>query len=89
MQLYLVGWFLYISVKMAVSSGKSLGKTDSVMESNVEIRKIRQDLDMLVSLYQRLVDRMIPVEDAGPEEKAAIEAEDEVFCRSDLDNALE
>lgn len=48
------------------------------MENHVEIRKIRQDLDMLVMLYQRLVDGMIPVEEATPEEKAAIEDTDEV-----------
>jgi hypothetical protein len=75
---------------MAVSSGNlPLSKTKPEMESNVEMKKIRQDLDMLVMLYQRLVDRMIPVEDAAPEEKAAIESKDEVFCRSDLDKALE
>jgi hypothetical protein len=75
---------------MAVSSGNlHLSKNKSEMESNVEIKKIRQDLDMLVMLYQRLVDRMIPIEDAAPEEKAAIESKDDVFCRSDLDKALE
>jgi hypothetical protein len=57
--------------------------------SSVEIKKIRQDLDMLVILYQRLVDRIIPLEEAAPEEKAAIESKDEVFYRSDLDKALE
>ncbi len=57
--------------------------------SNVEITKIRQDLDMLVMLYQRLVDRMISVEEATPEEKEALESQDEVFCRSDLAKALE
>jgi hypothetical protein len=75
---------------MAVSSGNMpLSKAKSEMESNVEIKKIRQDLDMLVMLYQRLVDRMIPVEEATPEEKAAIEGKDEVFSRADLDKALE
>jgi len=75
---------------MAVSSGNMpLSKAKPEMESNVEIKKIRQDLDMLVMLYQRLVDRMIPVEEATPEEKAAIESEDEVFSRADLDKALE
>jgi len=64
---------------MAVSSGNMpLSKARFEMESNVEIKKIRQDLDMLVMLYQRLVDRMIPVEEATPEEKAAIEGKDEV-----------
>jgi archaellum component FlaC len=75
---------------MAVSSSNlPLSKTKAEMESSVEMTKIRQDLDMLVMLYQRLVDRMIPVEDATPEEKTAIESKDEVFCRSDLDKALE
>ena len=59
------------------------------MEGNVEMKKIRQDLDMLVMLYQRLVDRMIPVEEATPEEKEALKINDKVFCRSDLDKALE
>lgn len=75
---------------MAFSSGNlPMSKAKTEMESNVEIKKIRQDLDMLVMLYQRLVDRMILTEEATPEEKAAIESKDEVFCRSDLDKALE
>ena len=75
---------------MAVSSGNlPLSKSKPEMESNVEMKKIRQDLDMLVMLYQRLVDRMIPIEEAAPDEKAASESKDEVFCRSDLDKALE
>jgi len=55
--------------------------------SNLEIRKIRQDLDMLVMLYQRLADRMIPAEDATKEEKEALASTDHIFSRADLDKA--
>ena len=91
LNLFLDNKSLYLSVKMAASSWQlPLNKTKCEMEvSNVEISKIRQDLDMLVMLYQRLVDRMIPVEEASADEKEALESKEEVFGRAELDKALE
>ena len=43
------------------------GTQDSTCDV-IEIRKIRQDLDMLVMLYKKLVDQMILVEEPSEDE---------------------
>lgn len=53
-----------------------------------EVRKIREDLDMLVVLYKKLVDRMVPVEEPSEEERAALGERDEFLGEDAIARAL-
>ena len=49
-----------------------------VTETVVELRKIRADLDMLMNLYSKLVDRLIPEEEPEAEDLKAIRSKDRI-----------
>lgn len=53
-----------------------------------ELRKIRQDLNILTDLYVRLTERLIPEEDPEEEDIRAIMEEDEIVGEEELFRAL-
>jgi len=53
-----------------------------------ELRKIRQDLDILTDLYVKLIERLIPEEDPEEEDIRAIREEDEIAGEKELFRAL-
>ncbi len=57
-------------------------------ETITELKKIRADLDMLTSLYSRLVDRLIPEEEPETEDLKAIRSRDKIASESDLIKVL-
>lgn len=58
------------------------------MELNKEIALIRKDLDMLLNLYSKLVDKILPEEEPEKEDMASIKDNDEVLDEKELFNAL-
>ncbi len=54
-----------------------------------EIAHIRRDLDMLLKLYARLVDKIAPEEEPTPEDIEAIRDEDDVAGEDELMRTLE
>jgi hypothetical protein len=57
-------------------------------ETVTELKKIRADLDMLTSLYSRLVDRLIPEEEPETEDRKAIRSKDKITSESNLIKVL-
>jgi len=55
----------------------------------IELKKIRKDLDDLLILYKRLVDGLIPEVKAKEDEKEAIESDDEILDEKEIVKALE
>ena len=56
------------------------------MEAEVieEIKKIRKDIDTLTKLYIKLINRIIPEEEAENEDIEAIESDDEILGEEEL-----
>jgi len=59
------------------------------MELSDEIAHIRRDLDMLLKLYARLVDKIVPEEEPTPEDIETIRDEDDVVGEDELMRVLE
>ena len=59
------------------------------MELSDEIAHIRRDLDVLLKLYARLVDKIVPEEEPTPEDIETIRDEDDVVGEDELMRALE
>jgi archaellum component FlaC len=59
-----------------------LGLSTKVLE------EIREELQEIKHLYKELVDKLIPVEEATPEEKKAINEKDEVVDEKELMQTL-
>jgi len=55
----------------------------------IELKKIRKDLDDLLILYKRLVDGLIPEVKAKKDEIEAIESDDEILDEKEIVKALE
>jgi len=55
----------------------------------IELKEIRKDLDDLLILYKRLVDRLIPEVKAKKDEIEAIESDDEILDEKEIVKALE
>jgi len=60
-----------------------------VTETVVELRKIRADLDMLINLYSKLVDRLIPEEEPEAEDLKAIRSKDRIASEAELLKVLD
>ena len=58
-------------------------------ETITELKKIRADLDMLVNLYSKLVDRLIPEEEPEAEDLKAIRNSDKIASESELLKVLD
>ena len=58
------------------------------MSAEVELQKIRQDLDILTNLYVKLIDRLLPEEEPTKEDIKAIREEDEVVGEEELFKVL-
>ena len=74
---------------MSVPGHPSWGIAHSSRDMDIEIKKIRNDLDILVMLYKKLVEKMIPIEEPSEEEKIAIKSKDEILGREEIAKALE
>lgn len=59
------------------------------MTAEVELHKIRQNLDVLTNLYVKLVERLIPEEEPDEEDIKFIREEDETVGEEELLRALE
>ena len=53
-------------------------------ETITELKKIRADLDMLVNLYSKLVDGLIPEEEPDAEDLKAIHNSDKIVSESEI-----
>ena len=53
-------------------------------ETITELKKIRADLDMLVNLYSKLVDRLIPEDEPDAEDLKAIHSSDKIVSESEI-----
>ncbi len=60
-----------------------------VTETDVELKKIRADLDMLTNLYSKLVDRLIPEEEPEAEDLKAIRSKERIASEAELLKALD
>ena len=60
-----------------------------VTETVVELRKIRADLDMLMNLYSKLVDRLITEEEPEAEDLKAIRSKDTIASEAELLKVLD
>lgn len=58
-------------------------------EAVTELRKIRADLDMLINLYSKLMERLLPEEEPEPEDKKAILDRDKIATESELLKVLD
>ena len=58
-------------------------------ETVTELKKIRADLDMLVNLYSKLVDGLIPEEETDAEDLKAILSSDKIVSESELLKVLD
>ena len=58
-------------------------------ETITELKKIRADLDMLVNLYSKLVDRLIPEEEPDAYDLKAIRNSDKIASESELLKVLD
>ena len=58
-------------------------------ETVTELKKIRADLDMLVNLYSKLVDRLIPEEETDAEDLKAIHSSDKIASESEILKVLD
>lgn len=54
-----------------------------------ELKKIRIDLDMLINLYSRLINRLVPEEEPEPEDIKAIRSRAKITSESELMKALD
>ena len=91
-------WFLqveevrYWKNLKAISNVKlklAIKEDDIIMSAELnELRKIRQDLDILTDLYVRLIERLIPEEDPEEEDIRAIREEDEIVGEEELFRVL-
>lgn len=59
------------------------------MSAEVELHKIRQNLDVLTNLYVKLVERLLPEEEPDEEDIKAIRDDDETAGEEELFRALE
>ncbi len=59
------------------------------METVTELKRIRADLDMLTSLYSKLVDRLIPEEEPEAEDLKALRSRDRIASESELLKTLD
>lgn len=59
------------------------------MEIGEEIKNIRKDLDTLVELFSKLIDRIVPQEEAEREDEKAIKNDDEIVDEKEIFRALE
>jgi len=59
------------------------------MEIAEEIKNIRKDLDILVQLFSKLVNKMVPEEEADEEDLIAIKEDDEIVDEKEIFKALE
>ncbi|MBW1933751.1 MAG: hypothetical protein JRI56_12330 [Deltaproteobacteria bacterium] len=59
------------------------------MEIAKEIVNIRKDLDMLLNLYSKLVDKILPEEEPEKEDIEAISNKDEILGEREFFRALE
>ena len=59
------------------------------MEIEEEIKNIRKDLDTLVELFSKLIDRIVPREEAEREDEKAIKNDDEIVDEKEIFRALE
>ncbi len=59
------------------------------MEIAEEIRNIRKDLDILVQLFSKLVNKIVPEEEAEEEDEMAIRDDDEIADEEEIFRALE
>ncbi|MCK4796781.1 MAG: hypothetical protein KAT05_05325 [Spirochaetes bacterium] len=58
-------------------------------ETVTELKKIRADLDMLVNLYSKLVDGLIPEEEPDAEDLKAIHSSDKIVSESEILKVLD
>ncbi len=58
------------------------------MEIADEIRTIRKDLDTLVHLFSKLINKIVPEEEAEKEDKEAIMSQEEIIDEEELFKAL-
>ncbi len=58
------------------------------MEIADEIRNIRKDLDTLVLLFSRLINKIVPEEEAEKEDKEAIMSQEEIIDEEEIFKAL-
>ncbi len=59
------------------------------MEIAEEIKNIRKDLDILVQLFSKLVNKIVPEEEAEREDVMAIKDDDEIVDEKEIFRALE
>ncbi len=59
------------------------------MEIAEEIRNIRKDLDILVQLFSKLVNKIVPEEEAEEEDEMAVRDDDEIADEEEIFRALE
>ena len=59
------------------------------MEIAEEIKNIRKDLDILVQLFSKLVNKIVPEEEAEGEDVMAIKDDDEIVDEKEIFRVLE
>jgi len=59
------------------------------MEIAEEIKNIRKDLDTLVQLFSKLVNKIVPEEEAEEEDVMAIKDDDEIVDEKEIFGVLE
>ena len=59
------------------------------MEIAEEIKNIRKDLDTLVQLFSKLVNKIVPEEEAEKEDVMAIKDDDEIVDEKEIFRVLE
>ncbi|MCD6331572.1 MAG: hypothetical protein J7L80_05165 [Thermoplasmata archaeon] len=59
------------------------------MEIAEEIKNIRKDLDTLVQLFSKLVNKIVPEEEAEEEDVMAIKDDDEIVDEKEIFRVLE
>ena len=59
------------------------------MEIAEEIKNIRKDLDILVRLFSKLVNKIVPEEEAEKEDVMAIKNDDEIVDEKEIFRVLE
>ena len=52
------------------------------------VKKIREDLDILTNLFSELIDRILPEEEPEEEDKRSIKEEDEILSEKELFKVL-
>ncbi|VUT26995.1 MAG: hypothetical protein MOIL_01815 [Candidatus Methanolliviera sp. GoM_oil] len=52
------------------------------------VKKIREDLEILTNLFSELIDRILPEEEPEEEDKRSIKEEDEILSEKELFKVL-